>query len=107
MKANIYTWSGIRFAQTRKDVAQRAILANPNRRFFIVGNKTNPSHFHSGWQLATHVDTVSEFSKRHLVECDQSYLDKQYNSFNFYLEPELGDRPIYYLEVLTPAKKAV
>ncbi len=55
---------------------------------FLVGNKVNSFHFFGGWYLACRVtsDNLDEFNK-------------SFNSFNFYLEPELGNRPAIYLKV--------
>lgn len=55
-------------------------------RGFLVGNKVNSFHFFGGWYLAARIekDTLADF------ECS-------YNSFNFYLEPELGNRVAIYV----------
>ena len=52
---------------------------------FIVGNKVNSFHFFGGWHLASEVraDTLEEFIKYK-------------NAFEYYLEPELGNRAAIY-----------
>lgn len=53
---------------------------------FIVGNKVNSFHFFGGWHLASSFEaaTLDEFVEHK-------------NAFEFYLEPELGNRAAIYL----------
>lgn len=51
----------------------------------MVGNKVKPSHFHEGWSLACDFksDNIDEFTKLK-------------NSFEYYLDPELGRYTHFY-----------
>ncbi len=53
---------------------------------FIVGNNVNTFHFFGGWHLACTLE------KKTAEEMEQSL-----NSFAFYLDPELGNRPAVFL----------
>ena len=53
---------------------------------FIVGNKVSRFHFFEGWHLACQLE------KKTHEEMIQSV-----NSFEFYLEPELGNRVAIYV----------
>ena len=100
----LYLHAGLQFKRTRRDIAQKAILANPLRQFFIVGSNVNYSHFHSGWRLALHAESLQELCARNAEPMEREILNKQYNAFKFYLEPELGRYPVYYLEVVNQYK---
>mgnify|MGYP001419199722 CR=1 FL=1 len=104
MRKDIYKYKGISFKPVKKDVAEKMIIANPNRKFFMVGSNVNQFHFHKGWFLATHIDTLLVFNKRHSFEIDNEDFfkgfKKSYNAMSFYLEPELGRYPIYYVEII-------
>ena len=84
--------NGITFQRTAKNVALRRIAANGALKFFIVGCNVNARNFFHNWMLASSVMT-----REHL---DNEYCKVQdfYNSFAFYLEPELGRYPIFYIE---------
>lgn len=68
-------------------IAQVRALFKKGEKFkgFIVGNKVNSFHFFGGWHLASKVraDTLEEFINHK-------------NAFEFYLEPELGNRAAIY-----------
>ena len=104
MRKDIYKYKGISFKPVKKDIAEKMIIANPNRKFFMVGSNVNQFHFHKGWHLATHIDSLLEFSKRHESELNDNDfsegLKKSYNAMSFYLDPELGRYPIYYVEII-------
>ena len=104
MRKDIYKYRGISFKPVKKDVAEKMIIANPNRKFFMVGSNVNQFHFHQGWFLATNVDNLFEFIERHSSEIGladfSKGLKKSYNAMSFYLEPELGRYPIYYVEII-------
>lgn len=63
----------------------------------MVGSKVGPSHFFGGWRLAHEMPT------RERVEAERPWdtADKGFtvlvNSFNSYLEPELG-KPAFFVE---------
>ena len=67
--------------QAKRVIAERPFVG------FIVGNKVAPSHFFGGWRLACPIRsaTLEDFTR-------------QYNSFKFYLDPELGNRVSIYLK---------
>lgn len=94
-----YIYNGIRYKRTKKDVAERKILADPKKRFFLVGNRVGDIHFHKGWCLATIPENL--FTVRTHVQGildDDILLRSEFNSFNFYLDPELGRYPVYYVQ---------
>lgn len=62
---------------------------------FLVGNKVNSFHFFNGWHLACQVKATN------LNEFNQTF-----NSFNFYLEPELGSGVSIYLKKESVEKKS-
>jgi hypothetical protein len=102
MRNDIYTHKGKRYKATRKDVAQKAILANENRHFFLVGDKASQTNFHANWFVASHPTTLAAIRKeREGMETDIAHcLSNLYNSACYYLDPELGKYPLYYLEII-------
>jgi len=100
MRKDAYTYKGVTYKATKKDVAQKAIQSNFKLRYFLVGSNVNQSHFHTGWFLATHPQSVEGILKeRDGMDTDIPHAIKNlYNSFNFYLESELGRYPMYYVE---------
>ena len=75
-------------------------MANHNLRFFIVGSNVNRFNFHSGWYLATFITSLEEYCNRYYCLKTLDTLKKRYNEFNFYLDPELGRYPVYYVEII-------
>lgn len=86
----IHKETGIKFKRTKKDVALRQLKDNPKLKFFIVGCNVNESHFHNRWHLATGI-------YKGCSNIDALFI---YNQFKYYLEPELGHYPVFYVEII-------
>jgi hypothetical protein len=54
----------------------------------MVGNKVNSHHFFGGWHLMHCADPTGR---------EPGDFDRLANSFNFYLEPELGNRVAFFV----------
>ncbi len=65
----------------------RKLLRERNFTGFIVGNRVNRFHFFEGWHLAHRIEDSNE----------QDTWDR-INSFEFYLDKELGDKAAIYLK---------
>ena len=102
MRNDTYIFNGVNYKATRKDVAQKAIQENPTRKYFLVGDKVSQAHFHAGWHIASHPQTINDILEdRKGMETDiPKCIQNQYNSFNYYLDPELGKYPLYYVQVI-------
>lgn len=86
MRDHSYKYEGRTYKRTRKDKALR--LIREGKYYFLVGANVNDFHFHGGWHLATFPKTS-----------DGSEAIETLNAFNFYLDPELGKYPVFYVEV--------
>ena len=96
MQRDIYKYrDGTRYIRTKKDSAEKAIKANPELKYFLVGSNTNSFHFHGGWHLAHWPQSLR--SNRARLGYDYN-LEMAYKQFAYYLEPELGRYPVYYVE---------
>lgn len=73
----------------RKDKARK--LYNEGKEIVIVGDNVNRYHFFSGLYLARRIQKDSEKISNRLF-------DDVINSFEFYLERELGRRAAYYID---------
>ena len=81
-KHNGVTFKKINITKARK-IAKEAIFDG-----FFVGNKVAPFHFFKGWCCAVKIVALCE-----------AEFNRHYNSFNFYLEPELGNRIAIYVKL--------
>jgi len=72
-------------------------------RVVIVGNKVGAHAFFKGWHLAHTLDPKEKYREGSGAEFDVIA-----NSFNSYLEPELGSRPAFFVdkEVLPKRSRA-
>ena len=72
----------------KKTIAKIRSMFKKGEKFkgFVVGNKVNSFHFFGGWHLASSFEaaTLEEFMNHK-------------NSFEFYLESELGNRAAIYI----------
>lgn len=74
------------YLKVNRTQIEKLLNAGQTVRGFMVGNKVNSFHFFGGWCLAcsfTH-DNVKDFTVT-------------LNSFNFYLDPELGTQAAFYI----------
>jgi len=78
----------MKLLKIRKDKARE--LYNQEKSIIIVGDKVSSQHFFTGWALASEISIQKEHGRD---------FDKLINSFEFYLEPELGRRMAYYIRV--------
>lgn len=96
-----YSFNGINYIRTPKNVAQKRIANNDNLKYFLVGSNVNTHHFHSGWTLAAHPKKLDSLTLALFASPNDTKLDvltKEYNSFKFNLDNELGRYPVYYVE---------
>ena len=97
MYKHLYQYEGKTYRRTRKDVAEREILKG--KSFFLVGSNVNSLHFHGGWHLATiptNIDRLNDPLHGILYE---PVVQTYYRNFSFFLEPELGRYPVFYIEI--------
>lgn len=75
-----------RYKRITKTAARK--LFNEGKEVIIVGNNVNDFHFFSGWNLA------------HTFKKDEDHqdFDSYVNSFEFYLEPELGKYAAFFIK---------
>lgn len=99
-----YRKDGKVFKRTRKDIALKQI--EKGKSFFIAGSNVNELHFHSGWHLATHIEKIESIDTEKTEHSTHNYgkllciddVKRMYNSFNYYLDRELGRYPVFYVE---------
>lgn len=74
-------------------------LYNAGHKVGIVGNNVNEYHFFGGWHLATWISLADAIAKGYgsLDGCVQ--FDARVANFKFYLEPELGRRVRFFVQV--------
>lgn len=72
------------------DYASAKRLVESGVPVLIVGNRVAPWHFFGGWRLAHTIDP------KRLAEEDVSF-DSYVRNFEFYLDPELGDRAAFFV----------
>lgn len=92
-----YVYKGMTFKRVSKNYAFNVLNKNPDLKFFLVGSNVNHSHFHSGWVCASPV-----FCKKDIIEelfFSENPIEAIYYNFNYYLEPELGRYPVFYVQI--------
>ena len=86
-----YYHDGILYKRVRKDYALRALEKDHTLKFFLVGNRVHPCHFHAGeYKLATSPHTNEEILSQNWT------IQLFYNNI---MDRELGDALAYYIEV--------
>ena len=92
MIKDIYQHEGITYRRTNKVSALK--LIQDGKYFFIVGSNVNQAHFHAGHWCALHPHKIG-------LDNIQSINDviSLKNSFEFYLESELGRYSVFYVEI--------
>jgi len=86
----IYTLNGINYIREGKNAALKSLKKDPSLKFFLVGSKVSPNHFHSGFACATVPATVNK-----LLELGWDSLEQFTTAWEYYNSCTLGTMTIY------------
>ena len=94
MKRRPYWLNCKAYDMVRKDYAERLLLQDKTRLFFVVACNVNTSHFHTGWYLAMNPTTVKE------LEAEDQTFKGYLEDFAYYncQDAETGYYPVVYIE---------